>query len=88
MSKKDTYFAYAFLQFDGDLDLDSISESFDASKWKMIENSMGWRFNHPERYSRDEQWERLRQYGKIVAVEVTVLEEKKSFDTERSNGVE
>lgn len=61
---------YAFLESNGTIDLDSIAETEDAVRWKMLEASMGWRFEHPERYDRDEEWNRLLAYGRVVPVSV------------------
>ena len=63
---------YAFLESNGTIDLDSIAETEDAVRWKVLEGSMGWQFEYPERYSRDEEWQRLLAYGKVVSVSVSV----------------
>lgn len=63
---------YAFLEANGTVDLDSIAETEDAVRWKMLEGSMGWRFEYPERYNRDEEWQRLLTFGKVVTVSVSV----------------
>jgi hypothetical protein len=63
---------YAFLLLDGTIDLDSIGESEEAVRWNMIEQSMGWRFNHPERYDREKEWQRLLAFGKVIPVLVCI----------------
>lgn len=67
---------FAFMEADGSIDLDSISDCEDGVKLRVLENSMGWRFQHPERYNQDEAWENLLEFGKIVNVSVVYL---KSF---------
>jgi hypothetical protein len=63
---------YVFAWDDHGLDLDSISDSVENVRLKVLSETMGWRFNHPDRYSHDEEWQRLLIYGKVVSVLVSV----------------
>lgn len=62
---------YAFLDSDGTIDLDSVAETEAEVRRKVLEESMGWRFEHPDRYSHEDEWERMLQYGKVVPVYVS-----------------
>lgn len=66
--------AFAFQENDGEIDLESISNSEDNTRINKLESSMGWRFRHPDRYSYQEEWERLLKYGRVVRVEVSVVD--------------
>ena len=64
--------ALAYQHDDGSLDLDSIAETVADVRLSVLETGMGWRFEHPDRYSHDEAWARALQYGRVVWVEITV----------------
>lgn len=66
---------YAFRHNNGELDIDSISESPDGVRLDMLESSMGWRFRFPDRYSHAEKWNELLGFGKVVEVEVNEVAE-------------
>jgi hypothetical protein len=51
-----------------------LSETIEGVKLKKLEAHMGWRFQYPERYSRDEAWDLLLHYGTVVMVEVYAVE--------------
>ena len=34
---------------------------------------MGWRYEHPDRYSHDESWNRILEHGEVVKVAVSKL---------------
>lgn len=62
---------YAFMESNGTIDFDSIAETEDAVRRKMLGESMGWRFEHPDRYSQDDEWKRLLTFGKVIPVVVS-----------------
>lgn len=64
---------YAWREISGELDLDSISDTQDGVRIKGLKSSMGWRFDHPERYDHDEEWTSLLKFGNVVPVMVSVL---------------
>ena len=66
--------AFAFQSTSGEIDIDSVSESVDRLKEKMLPEVMGWRYDYPERYSRETAWERVLETGTIVQVTVAVKE--------------
>ena len=63
---------HAFLDYDGSIDLNSIAETEEDVKLRVLESSMGWKFEHPNLFNRDKEWGRLLQFGKVVPVEVTI----------------
>lgn len=65
---------FAFMESNGQIDLDSLADTEEKVKYKMLEGTMGWRFEHPERYNPEEEWVRLRSYGKIVKVRVCAVD--------------
>ena len=69
-----TLHGYAFAWADHGLDLDSISDSVENVRLKVLSETMGWRFSHPDRYSQEEEWKRLLTYGKVASVLVSVVE--------------
>ena len=62
---------YAFREHSGEIDLDAISETPDNVRLKYLTSCMGWRFQHPDRYSQDEEWQRVLTFGSVVPVLVT-----------------
>jgi len=62
--------AYAYQDSDGTIDLDSIAESYYGVRYKMLVAKMGWKYFHPGRFSHDEAWGRLMEFGSVVKVEV------------------
>lgn len=70
--------AYAFLDRNGEVDLDSIAETQDGVRLRCLRESMGWRFDHPDRYSHEKEWERLLTYGSVVPICVSVLVDAKN----------
>jgi len=74
---------YAFIESNGSLDLDSIAETEDAVRQKMLAGSMGWRFENPERYSHDEAWQRLLVCGRVVQVSVREVSGQPDNGTEQ-----
>lgn len=67
---------FAFRELDGTINLDSIADTIESVRFNVLEVSMGWRFNHPSRYSQDEEWGRMLTYGKVVPVSVTTKDTK------------
>lgn len=65
---------YAWRETDGTVDVDTISDTPDNVRLKYLEMCMGWRFEHPDRYNQDEEWERSQAYGSIVQVSVRLNE--------------
>lgn len=66
--------AFAFRSTSGEIDVDSVSESVDRLKEKMLSELMGWRYEHPALYSRETAWKRVLETGTIVQVTVAVKE--------------
>ena len=65
---------YAFRERGGEIDLDSISETPDNVRVKYLSSSMGWRLQYPDRYSQDEEWQRVLTFGSVVPVLVSSAE--------------
>lgn len=63
--------AYAFQELNGTIDLDSVGETAEQVREKLLAAVMGWRFNHPDRYPHAVEWARLLTFGKVVPVSVT-----------------
>ncbi len=57
---------------DGEIDLDTIAETPDKAKDKMVREAMGWRYDYPDRYSREEAWVGLSQFGRIVRIKIEI----------------
>jgi|LakMenE18May11ns_1017448.scaffolds.fasta_scaffold9406442_2 hypothetical protein len=64
---------FAYQDSTGQLDLDSIAESVDRVRNKMLADSMGWRYEYPDGH--DAQWNLLLQHGKVVEVVVLIVPE-------------
>lgn len=62
---------FAFVHSSGEIDIDTLHNTEEGAKLKMLEGSMGWRFEYPERYSHEEHWEMLQKHGEIKAVQVS-----------------
>ncbi len=69
---------YAFLDSNGKIDIDSIAETEDLVRWKVLQGSMGWRFEYPERYDQDKEWERLLNFGRVVPVSVSIIDQERN----------
>lgn len=65
---------YAYVHDGGEIDIDTLHNTTEGAKMKMLEQSMGWRFQYPDRYSPDEHWDMLLQHGEIKAVTVQLKE--------------
>ena len=63
--------AYAFRHSDGTIDLDTIAKTPGVVRDLLLQDAMGWRFDHPERYDQDATWQRWLQHGRVVEVEIT-----------------
>lgn len=64
---------YAFLESGGTPDIESMSDTPEGVRDRMLEQCMGWRYEHPDRYSQVEAWNQIRETGRIVKVAVLVL---------------
>ena len=64
---------FAFMETNGQIDLDSLAEDEEQVKFKVLEGAMGWRFEYPDRYNREEEWVRLQAFGKVVKVRVCLV---------------
>ena len=64
---------FAYRDQDGSLDLDSIAESVERVRDKMLVASMGWRYDYPDGH--EAQWNMLLKYGNVVEVVVLVVPE-------------
>jgi hypothetical protein len=64
---------YAYQDRDGSLDLDSIAESVERVRDKMLVASMGWRYDYADGH--DAQWNLLLRCGKVVEVVILILPE-------------
>ena len=64
---------FAYQDRDGSLDLDSIAESVERVRDKMLVASMGWRYDYSEGH--EEQWNMLLKYGEVVEVVVLIVPE-------------
>lgn len=65
---------YAFRGGNG-VDIDSISETPDGVRDRMLEGVMGWRYQYPDRYPHEEAWQRILKTGTVVNVSVTEIDE-------------
>lgn len=63
---------FAFVHNDGTIDIDSLGDSEDDVRRKVLEDSLGWRYEHPDRWSHDEEWQRLLLFGSVRAVVVSL----------------
>ena len=61
---------YAFVHDGGEIDIDTLHATAEGAKMKMLEGSMGWRFEYPDRYSHEEHWSMLLMHGEIREVTV------------------
>lgn len=64
---------FAYQDRDGELDLDSIAESVERVRDKMLVASMGWRYEYPDDHAA--QWDLLLRHGKVVEVVVLIVPE-------------
>jgi len=62
---------YAFREWRGVIDLESIGETPEIVRDRMLEGVMGWRYAHPDRYPHEETWQRILKTGSVVKVSVT-----------------
>jgi len=62
---------YVYVDDDG-IDIDSAGESIEHVKQNMIKETMGWRYEYPDKYSHDEEWQRLLKYGSVKKAKITV----------------
>lgn len=62
---------FAYQDQDGSIDLDSIAESVERVREKMLVASMGWRYEYPDGH--DEQWNMLLKYGEVAEVVVLIV---------------
>lgn len=65
---------YAYRELNGEIDLDSISDTPENVRWKYLEMSMAWKFNYPDLYDQDTEWARLLAYGSVVPVRVLIVD--------------
>ena len=65
---------YAFRESRGVLDIESIGETPDIVRDRMLEGVMGWRYEHPDRYPHEEKWQRILETGTVVKVSVTEID--------------
>lgn len=61
---------YGFVEHSGAILLHSLGESPEMVRENMLENCLGWRYEHPDRYNHDESWQRLLKTGEVVELEV------------------
>jgi hypothetical protein len=64
---------YAYQDRDGSLDLDSIADSVERVRSKMLVSSMGWRHQYSQDH--DAQWRLLLEFGNVVEVVVLIVPE-------------
>lgn len=64
---------FAYLDRGGELDLDSIADSVERVRDKMLVASMGWR--HQYQQDHEAQWDLLLQHGKVVEVVILIVPE-------------
>lgn len=65
---------YAYQRNNGEIDIETISETEEDTKQKTLQGLMGWKYNHPSRYDREVNWQVLLSHGKIITVQVTANE--------------
>jgi len=75
MASKAASIGYAFLQSDGLIDISSIDETAELVREGILEDCLGWRYHYPDRYPRNEAWERFSKTGSIVRVSISVVDD-------------
>ena len=66
--------AYAFVDLDGKIDIDSVGESPERVRENVLKACMGWQYSHPENYSREEEWKNRGAFGSVRAVAVSICD--------------
>lgn len=64
---------FAYQERDGSIDLDSIAESVERVRDKMLASSLGWRYHYQQNHGA--QWKLLLQHGKVVEVVILIVPE-------------
>jgi len=64
---------WAFRESNGDIDIDSASETPEGVRLKCLQMCMGWRFDHPDRYPHEEEWAKLLKLGSVVPLITTEI---------------
>jgi hypothetical protein len=72
----DSYSAFAFKNNDGSVELWTVNESPEEVRDQMLQDTMGWRYNHSDKYPHEQKWAQLLETGKVVEVVVTVKEKE------------
>ena len=57
-----------FQESTGELDFDSSGETPEHVRDRMLEGFLGWRYDHPDRYSHDDAWAKILKTGSVVRV--------------------
>ena len=63
------------ISIDGEIQLDMITKYPESTKSRYLRESMGWRFDHPDRYDREEAWRNIQSNG--ISIVPVVIEEKR-----------
>lgn len=62
---------YAFVDLEGNIDLDSFATTTYDVRQNVLKGIMGWRFEYPDRYNHDEEWENYSKHGRIVFLKLS-----------------
>lgn len=63
-----TCHGFGLVDKNGHLEFDSLADTEANVRTKYLELCMGWRFEHPDRFSQDEAWERILKFFTVVPV--------------------
>ena len=64
--------AYAFQPNREPIDRGSIGDTPEIVKDNVLRETMGWRYDNPSRFCRDEAWARIAKQGRIVSIRIEV----------------
>ena len=73
MSNTPSVQCFAFQERSGAIDVESIGESQEVVRTKMLQACMGWRYAYPDMYSHDEEWICILGTGDVVPVTVSAV---------------
>lgn len=62
--------AYAYVESDGEINLDSIADNVEEVKERCLEQWLGWRYAYTDMYDRDESWLEYSAGGQIMPITI------------------
>ena len=64
---------FVYVDDEQGIDVDSVAETPESVRDKYLRESMGWRYDYPERCDQDEAWGEVLRYGKVVTAIVETV---------------